>query len=57
MAHIRQSRPDSGLGLQVTDLEIFEVVPTLRPKAPPPFCILVWVQGLGLKLLGLSFRV
>jgi len=28
MAHIRQPRPESGLGFQVKDLEIFSVVPS-----------------------------
>ena len=29
MAHMRQSRPDSGLGVQVKVLEAFQVVPSL----------------------------
>ena len=29
MTRIRQSRPDSGLGVKVTVLEVFEVVPSL----------------------------
>ena len=28
MAHIRQSRPDSGLGVQVKVLETFQIVPS-----------------------------
>ena len=28
MAHVRQSRPDSGLGFQVKDLESFQDVPS-----------------------------
>jgi len=28
MAHIRQSRPDSGLGVQVKAIETFQVVPS-----------------------------
>jgi hypothetical protein len=43
MAHIRQSRPDSGLGFQVKVLKIFQVVPSslgsaksTSPDTPTP---------------------
>jgi len=32
MAHIRQSRPDSGLGLQIRVFKIFEGVPSSRGR-------------------------
>ena len=34
MAHTRQSRPDSGLGVQVKDRQTFEAVPTSLGSSP-----------------------
>ena len=34
LVHIRQSRPDSGLGFQVTVLKMFKVVPSARDAGP-----------------------
>ena len=47
MAHIRQSRPDSGLGVEVTVLETLKVVPSLLGSNsgvdPPTVCREVFV--------------
>ena len=54
MAHIKQSRPDAGLGFQVMVLETFEFVPSsflaytmyylngFRKSIPPPNCQLMF---------------
>ena len=65
MAHIRQSRPQSGLGIQVEVLKIFNVVtwslksrcrsgvatPSLPPAPPPPLKKTCWCKHAGIRPL------
>ena len=60
VAHIRQSRPDSGLGFQAKVLKMFQVAPSslgrrrrrlTRALSPPP-----GVYGSGFRIQGLGFR-
>ena len=58
MAHVKQSRPDSGHGFQVKVLKIFQVVPSslgIGPSVQPGLSIGVRDHGFGLWDLG--FRV
>ena len=62
MAHIRQSRLDSGLGFQVKDLQMFEVVPSsplnhFGVGTPPSAVERKWnIQDSHGHILALAFR-
>ena len=53
MAHVRQSRPDSGLGLKAKVLKSFQVVPLRNQDSG----FRVQHQGLEFRVWGLRFRV
>jgi len=45
MAHIRQSRPDSGLGFQTKVIVTFEVVPSSPGSGTKVHGVGLWVEG------------
>ena len=55
LAHIRQSRPDSGLGFQVTVLKTLQVVPASRKREL--LSRVLALEPAGLKAWGLGFGV
>ena len=60
MAHIRQSRPDSGLGFQIKFIKNLLVVPSslgIGPKAIFSAHRPAGVSGLGFGVQGLGFEV
>ena len=57
-AHIRQSRPDSGLVFQVKVLETLEAVPLALLYGPPhPLMPSVRIEGREARVQSLEFRV